>query len=186
MGNHENIPEEHKPVVGFEDTHSVTECGKIYSHSRLIRAVSKSGLEYKRLVKGRWLKQFKNEDGYLVSNVCTEGVRIQKQVHRVVAEAWIPNPNNRPQVNHLDKTRDNPHYTNLEWSTVQENVEYSSAKYYEIDLPSGETIEIFNLSKFCRDEGMNESDMQMMSRVSRGLEYSYKGYVVRKIGENRV
>jgi hypothetical protein len=57
--------------------------------------------------------------------VTIDGKKTSKGVHRMVAEAWIPNPTNLPEVNHKDLNRYNNHADNLEWMTHGENIEYS-------------------------------------------------------------
>lgn len=69
----------------------------------------------------RILQPFKSRDGYLVGTVNIKGKRIRHGVHRFVAEAFLPNPEGKEQVNHKngDKTDNRPE--NLEWATCQEN-----------------------------------------------------------------
>jgi len=62
---------------------------------------------------------------YQQITVHIEGKRKNLSVHRLVAEAFIPNPDNKPQVNHIDGTRWNNHYTNLEWVTIKENIQHA-------------------------------------------------------------
>jgi hypothetical protein len=75
----------------------------------------------------RPLKQRLNLDGYLEVTMGREkGRRITKRVHRLVAELFVPNPNNLPEVNHKDYNRSNPRYDNLEWISHSDNIKYSS------------------------------------------------------------
>lgn len=80
----------------------VTECGLVYS-----------------LQKQAYITQHM-KDGYLRVNVWSENKWLR--VHRLVAEAYVPNPDNKPYVNHKDGNKWNNHYTNLEWVTAKENV----------------------------------------------------------------
>lgn len=66
--------------------------------------------------------------GYHVVGITNnDGIRKNIRVHRLVAEAFIPNPLNKPQVNHLDGNKLNNHYTNLEWATASENAKHAFA-----------------------------------------------------------
>lgn len=70
-----------------------------------------------------------DKDGYCKISVLNEfGKWTQTSVHRVVAIAFIPNPNNKPQVNHIDGNRQNNQVSNLEWVTSRENVLHSFTK----------------------------------------------------------
>jgi hypothetical protein len=71
------------------------------------------------------IKQRMNEDGYMVITTGTTGHRRLASVHRMVAEAFIPNPNNLPEVNHIDCNRSNNCVDNLEWCTHFDNINYS-------------------------------------------------------------
>ena len=65
-------------------------------------------------------------NGYYSTSLRPEpGVRVQKDVHRIVAEVFIPNPENKPEVNHKDGNKLNPNVTNLEWVTRKENNDHA-------------------------------------------------------------
>lgn len=57
--------------------------------------------------------------------LCIGGVKYSRSVHRMVAEAFIPNPDGKPEVNHIDGNRLNNYLTNLEWVTKQENMDHA-------------------------------------------------------------
>ena len=79
----------------------------------------------KVIVNGKELRWRYNADGYTVVSLKTEKGWRSAAVHRIVATAFVPNPDNKPEVNHLDYDRKNPRADNLEWVTRKENIEYS-------------------------------------------------------------
>lgn len=86
-------------------------------------AVSKIGVVLSKT--GKPLAQHDNGRGYLIVSLQINGKRTSKAVHRLVAEAWIPNPLNLKEVNHIDCNRVNNVIENLEWCSHGYNVKYS-------------------------------------------------------------
>lgn len=75
---------------------------------------------------GLIMAQYQNLRGYWIINLYFAGKRYVKRTHRLVAEAFIPNPEERPEVNHKDGDTSNPRKSNLEWVTKAENMEHAS------------------------------------------------------------
>lgn len=79
------------------------------------------------------LKVFVINTGYLGVNLKNASKRKLCLIHRLVAQAFVPNPENKPCVNHLDGNKQNNNANNLEWTTHQENTQY----FYDIQKPNG-------------------------------------------------
>lgn len=77
---------------------------------------------FTRQIKGRLLSLKSKRVGYPFVNLYNEDGHKGISVHRLVAEAFIPNPENKPQVNHINNKRDDPRADNLEWVTCKENI----------------------------------------------------------------
>jgi len=122
---------------------------------------------------GRVLNNAPDKDGYSLVTLYNKPNKKVAKVHRLVGEAFIPNPNSLPQINHLDEVKHNNIKSNLEWSTEQENVEYSQAMDYSLISPEGTAITVFNLRKFCREAGLDQGAMQ---KVVSGKARHHKGW----------
>lgn len=106
--NTSNLKAEWKLIEGFDGVYSVSNYGEVRNNKT-----------------GKLMKPRKNETGYLRINLTKNGKPKCMRVHRLVAQAFIPNPENKPEVNHIDFNRENNCVSNLEWVTNQENTQYS-------------------------------------------------------------
>jgi NUMOD4 motif len=111
---------EWRAVGGYKGLYEVSNTGLVRSIEREITYV-KNGVAYKKTLKGVVLKTSPNTKGYPSVYLSKEGKRETCMVHRLVAKAFIPNPSNKPQVNHRDGNKEHNHMRNLEWNTNQEN-----------------------------------------------------------------
>lgn len=125
-------------------------------------------------VKGmRGLLSQSETNGYYMVGIKIHGAFRQVLVHRLVAKAFLSNPDGLPQVNHKDENKLNNHIDNLEWCTAQYNMEYSHAKSYTLISPTGEVTEVFNLRQFCKANGLTDS---YMLKVLSGKHKQHKGW----------
>lgn len=106
----------------MEETWKVIDGYENYEVSNLGRVMS---LKYHRGNRKVILKQSINAYGYPVVSLSKNGKSAPIAVHRLVATAFIPNPNNLPQVNHKDECKTNNAVWNLEWCDVSYNVSYT-------------------------------------------------------------
>lgn len=115
------MEEKWKPVVGFENLYEVSDQGNVRSLDKFVNSGIKNNTHVKR--KGKLLKIY-NKVGYLNVTLTDNNKRFYRKVHRLVADAFIPNPNNFPQINHKDENPLNNCVDNLEWCTAKYNCNY--------------------------------------------------------------
>jgi len=103
-----------KSVKNYEDTYQVSNLGRL-----------------KRIYKNRpekILKSVKGSFGYLYHSMCVNGKSKTIRLHRIVAESFISNPNNYPEINHIDGNKENNVFSNLEWCTRSYNMKHAYNK----------------------------------------------------------
>lgn len=107
--------------------------------------------------KPKKLKLYKKTGGYLNAALVTDNQKVKYiRVHRLVALAFIPNPKNKPYVNHINEIRDDNKVSNLEWVTPQENNLHSlNKKMYVYDC-DGNLFKIYDYTRKCIDDGFNQ------------------------------
>lgn len=112
------------PISGAEAFYEISNFGRIKGLPRQRRGASKTGNEFIRNMSGFIMKPATINSGYFSARLTMEsGEKASGQlVHRLVASAFIPNPDNLPWVNHKDGVKKNNHATNLEWCTPTENI----------------------------------------------------------------
>ena len=121
-----NVEKVIKPVCGYEGYYEVDNFGTVYSVDRVIK-ISHGGIERETHFKGREMKQHIHPNGYMIVGLTRNGRTQMMRVHRIVAEAFIPNPSQKPWVNHKDENKTNNAIDNLEWCTPQYNILYNGA-----------------------------------------------------------
>lgn len=121
-----------KPVVRWEGLYEVSNLGRVRSVSRLIKKQDGSLQRF----RAHLLTARKNGTGYLTVSLSdlSNGRKATARVHRLVAEAFIPNPLALPEVNHIDSDRTNARVDNLEWVTPSQN-RYHGYHFGAVRLP---------------------------------------------------
>lgn len=162
------MPIQWRPIAGLEERYDVSNTGLVRSKMHrfgvrstpLILAQRMSGNK-----KGRQYIQYRLYAG--------DGFCIYEKAHRLVAKAFLPNPNNLPLVNHIDEVKLNNIHSNLEWCTSQENNEHSLKGEYKFLSPEGILFEVKNISRHCREHGLSDSNL---NRVHTGQRTQHKGW----------
>ena len=140
--------EEWKDIKGYEGLYQVSNLGRIKS---IPRAVC-NGFNT-RHIKERIRVQVKSKSGYMNVGLNKDGKFTRFRVHRLVAEAFLPNPHNYVEINHKDEDKANNHITNLEWCGREKNCnhgtrnkrisEYQSKPVVQISM-TGEIVNTFS------------------------------------------
>lgn len=110
-----------KDIKGYEGLYQVSNKGRVKSLTRRVR--NKNGTS---LMRGKIRTPNCRRDGYLQVGLSAKNKVIKHLIHRLVAEAFIPNPDNLPQVNHIDEDKTNNNVDNLEWCTHKYNSTYGT------------------------------------------------------------
>lgn len=134
--NEQNLPE------GFVEL----DCSPIHAINRFGQVI--------RIRTRRTIKAHPSKKGY--PTVCLQNKQ-SKRVHRLVAETFIPNPRNLPQVNHIDGDKTNNHVSNLEWCTNDQNRQHAMVSGLWDNI--GKKVRVNQIGEFNSSAVLNESDV---------------------------
>ena len=166
-----------KPIKGYEGLYEVSNLGRIKSLKRLVKK-----WDGYRIVPEKILTPRANNRGYLRINLCKDGITKTFSPHRLVAEAFIPNPDNLPCVNHKDENPLNNVVSNLEWCTYSYNNSYgnrnkrialSNSKpvlQYTLD---GQFVKEWSSTMECGRNGFQQSSVAACCRGERNKHKNY-------------
>lgn len=108
------------PVIGYEGCYEVSNLGRVKSVRRTVRSFPRN-----RTVPSRILRQSSLRGGYLSVGLWKNHLFKRVTVHRIVAQAFIPNPKKLPQVNHVDGNKLHNRVDNLEWCSREQNMQHA-------------------------------------------------------------
>ena len=183
-----------RDVLNFEGCYKVSNYGRVKTIPRTISCKGKNNADSYVIVKEKIKKATFNERGYLFVALSIQDKPHYVYIHRLVAQAFIENPFNLPQVNHRDENKTNNSVVNLEWCTSLYNNNYGTAKYRsKISLRiNGNTtqIDMYDLNGNLLKHYDCANDIQK-DGISRRAAYnvcyhrtrSYKGCVFRFTGD---
>lgn len=128
-----------KDVVGYEGLYQVSNLGRVRSVDRTIE--DKFGrIKRKRLFKGKLLRLNLCKNGYIIAVLWRNQRTKSCYVHRLVAMAFIPNHENKPEIDHIDGDRSNNRSNNLRWCTRKENLNFPLAQKRRYDSHKGKFV----------------------------------------------
>jgi hypothetical protein len=110
-----------KDIVGYEGSYQISNKGRVKSLKRIIYRSDGVKQSYGGLLK----TQYKSKRGYMISSLCKNGKSQKSKIHRLIAIHFIPNPDNKPKINHIDGNKLNNNLDNLEWCTDMENSQHA-------------------------------------------------------------
>ena len=161
-----------KPVVGYEGLYEVSNTGKV----RGLERIGKRNHTFPKELKPSLNKRYQEVKLY------KKGEKRTYKVHRLVALAFVPNPEKKPQINHIDGNKYNNHADNLEWCTQAENNRHAIANnltspYPMIEATKKEVIQLTLDGEFIKRWGsLTEASSELGLQVS-NISHCCKGRI---------
>ena len=168
-----------KDIEGYEGLYKVSNLGRVKS------------LGNKSNHKSEIILRQSNVLGYSMVSLLRDSKSKMFKVHRLVAQAFIPNPNNRPQVNHKNGIKTDNCIDNLEWCDAKQNMQHAvkyglakqlkgkdnprSKKIYQIDVLTNKVVNVFcGLREMERETGFSRSNVVNSTKRKEGTAYGWK------------
>lgn len=180
--------EEWKDIKGYEGLYQVSNEGRVKSLERIVIKKNRYGKYSQFKHKCKILKPQYDSDGYQIISLCVNGVPKTYKIHRLVAKAFIPNPEDKPEIDHINGVKNENNAENLKWSSHIENTnntitktpknrEDQSKKVYQYTL-EGKLVAIWPSTRECGRQGFQQSNVQKCcvgeNKTYNGYKWSYK------------
>lgn len=163
------VCEEWRDIKGYEGLYQVSNTGKVLSVER-VHLVNEKHRRYTRAIGGKEIKSKKDNCGYINVALHKDGERKIYKVHRLVAEAFIPNPYNKKYVNHIDENKENNCSENLSWIDFKENIDYSQSRIVARISETGKIEKVYNSINDVKEDGYEPSTIVNILNKKRKLK----------------
>ncbi len=176
-----------KDIPNYEGLYQISNLGRVKSLERIVKynhsKFSQKGMK-ERILSTKIL------NGYLAATLYKNKKRKSFLIHRLVANAFIPNPNNYPQVNHKDENKFNNNALNLEWCTNEYNIHYGTG-IQRCSIARFKPVCKYSLGGVPLEKYLSQSEAAIKNNVSQaniskccnGRLKTYKGYIWKYEGE---
>lgn len=175
------VGEEWKDIEGYEGLYQVSNMGRVKSIKIYVSRKRKDTHRIKEIILRTWLNR-----GYVYLKLSKNSILKSLKVHRLVAEAFIQNPMNFPDVNHKDENKENNNVSNLEWCTKLYNQKYGTAmqRSKETIRLNGRSVLAYNQNgvlvkryQCTKDLEYDGFDRRAVNRVCKGKNKIHKGFI---------
>ena len=139
-------------IEGYEGLYQISNKGRVKSLYKGSERILRPGID---------------GSGYMFVCLCYDNVRKYFKLHRLIAQAFIPNPENKPQVNHLDECKINNTLENLEWTTAKENINFGTHNERSAKARSKQILQYSKSGDFIR-EWKSASEVERVLGINRG------------------
>ena len=172
-----------KDAVGYEGYYQVSNCGNVRSVDRIVHCCNSE-----RFYRGKNLSQCIDDKGYSRVLLSVSGKHESCQVHRLVANAFIDNPDLLPEVNHKDENPQNNNSDNLEWCSKVYNLAYGTGRTRSIESHKKQVLQFdLNMNLIAEYDGVNSAarainkpkDASAITKCCTGKNKTAHGYIWR-------
>lgn len=150
-----------RPIEKFDKKYYVSREGDVLSM-----------MSYLNTGKIKVLKTYIKESGYIEVNLSSQGKAKSYRVHRLVATAFLPNPNNYPVINHKDEIKSNNNLSNLEWCTDRYNLNYGKCQESK--------------SKKVRQMDIYWNEIKVWKSIAEAERSGYTGELISKCAKGKI
>ena len=169
-----------KDIPGYEGIYQVSNLGRVRSLERVVQSGRGFG---NHIIPGQILKPEKSKPGYLFVILSKKHSRKMYLVHRLVAQAFVPNPHNYQQVNHIDEMKASNNAANLEWCDCKFNINWGTGiercakarakSVHQFTLGGDFVAEYWSANEAARQTGYDQSNISACCRGKLKQAYGY-------------
>lgn len=158
-----------KDIIGYEGLYQISNLGRVKSLEKTVKV----GKQYNRFPEKILSNKCLDKNGYNIFSANKDGLQKTLKVHREVAKCFIPNPENKPQVNHINGIKNDNRVENLEWCTNRENINHAyfnklcvAAKGSKCGASKYKEDDILKIRKMA-ENGILHKDIAIMYKMSK-------------------